>query len=184
MILGEIDMVNGSPVLDIKPYVPFCDAVHTAQVPSWVAPVAKDHEALEISSVDFDRDADSQLEACWNTKHAMTSPSMVLYNTYEEYKAFVIEVLSRDIRSVAQRIKVPAREEQKGFEVPALIDSRKECAEDGQHTGDCTRNTIATAALCGDNDGAKWHVVLDGIDIAYHVDEYNAVSIRYASLSM
>ena len=36
LILGSADIVDGSPVLDIKPYVPFCDSLPNAQSPSWV----------------------------------------------------------------------------------------------------------------------------------------------------
>ena len=34
--LGGCDLVDGTPVLDIKPYVPFCDAVRDAVAPAWV----------------------------------------------------------------------------------------------------------------------------------------------------
>lgn len=36
MILGGADIVDGSPVLDIKPYVPFCDCLPHARAPEWV----------------------------------------------------------------------------------------------------------------------------------------------------
>jgi hypothetical protein len=36
-VLGGADIVDGSPVLDIKPYVAFCDSVAAATAPSWVA---------------------------------------------------------------------------------------------------------------------------------------------------
>jgi hypothetical protein len=36
LILGGADIVDGSPVLDIKPYVPFCDSVPGATAPPWV----------------------------------------------------------------------------------------------------------------------------------------------------
>jgi len=36
LILGGADIVDGSPVLDIKPYVPFCDSVPDAVAPAWV----------------------------------------------------------------------------------------------------------------------------------------------------
>lgn len=36
VVLGGADIVDGSPVLDIKPYVPFCDHVLSATAPSWV----------------------------------------------------------------------------------------------------------------------------------------------------
>ena len=35
--LAGADIVDGSPVLDVKPFVPFCDNVPTAAAPSWVA---------------------------------------------------------------------------------------------------------------------------------------------------
>lgn len=34
--LGGADMVDGSPVLDIKPYLPFCDSLSQAIAPPWV----------------------------------------------------------------------------------------------------------------------------------------------------
>ena len=36
LLLGGADIVDGSPVLDIKPYVPFCDGVASATAPAWV----------------------------------------------------------------------------------------------------------------------------------------------------
>jgi len=37
LLLGGADVVDGTPVLDVKPYVPFCDAVEGAEAPLWVA---------------------------------------------------------------------------------------------------------------------------------------------------
>lgn len=36
LVLGGVDVVDGSPVLDIKPYVPFSDALADATAPDWV----------------------------------------------------------------------------------------------------------------------------------------------------
>jgi hypothetical protein len=36
LVLGGADIVDGSPVLDIKPYVPFCDSVPHARAPAYV----------------------------------------------------------------------------------------------------------------------------------------------------
>ena len=36
LVLGGADIVDGSPVLDIKPYVPFCDGCPAAHAPPWV----------------------------------------------------------------------------------------------------------------------------------------------------
>lgn len=37
LVLGGVDIVDGSPVLDVKPYVPFSDALPDATAPDWVA---------------------------------------------------------------------------------------------------------------------------------------------------
>jgi tRNA (Thr-GGU) A37 N-methylase len=37
ILLGGADIVDGSPVLDIKPYVPFCEALRSGVAPSWVS---------------------------------------------------------------------------------------------------------------------------------------------------
>lgn len=37
LVLGGVDIVDGSPVLDVKPYVPFSDALPGATAPDWVA---------------------------------------------------------------------------------------------------------------------------------------------------
>lgn len=36
LVLGGADVVDGSPVLDVKPYVPFSDALQQASAPDWV----------------------------------------------------------------------------------------------------------------------------------------------------
>ena len=35
-MLGGLDVVDGSPVLDIKPYLPYVDGVPGATAPHWV----------------------------------------------------------------------------------------------------------------------------------------------------
>ena len=37
LLLGGADIVDGSPVLDVKPYLPFCDSLPAALAPAWVA---------------------------------------------------------------------------------------------------------------------------------------------------
>lgn len=36
LILGGTDIVDGTPVLDVKPYIPFCECLPGASAPSWV----------------------------------------------------------------------------------------------------------------------------------------------------
>lgn len=82
--LGGCDLVDGTPVLDIKPYVPFCDAVRDAVAPAWVRrggartdddDDAKGHgekdektltdEPLEIAAVRFDASAETAVAAAY-----------------------------------------------------------------------------------------------------------------------
>jgi tRNA (Thr-GGU) A37 N-methylase len=36
LLLSGADLVDGTPVLDIKPYLPYCDSVPESSAPSWV----------------------------------------------------------------------------------------------------------------------------------------------------
>jgi tRNA (Thr-GGU) A37 N-methylase len=36
LTLAGADLVDGTPVIDLKPYVPFCDSIPTAFAPEWV----------------------------------------------------------------------------------------------------------------------------------------------------
>ena len=37
VLLSGADLVDGTPVLDVKPYVPFCEAIADSVAPSWVS---------------------------------------------------------------------------------------------------------------------------------------------------
>ena len=82
--LGGCDLVDGTPVLDIKPYVPFCDAVRDAVAPAWVrrGGARRDYdddakgrgekdektltdEPLEIAAVRFDASAETAVAAAY-----------------------------------------------------------------------------------------------------------------------
>jgi len=181
LILGGADIVDGSPVLDIKPYIPFCDAVPGALAPAWVAPTAED-EPLEISAVEISEAVDHMLQKCWEesnsngfsggggaggqagakSKKKRGGKNILLYSNYEEYKTLVLQVLSRDIRSVTQRVKVPAREQKADAGIngalPALFSTAAGNVENVQKKEDVSE----------EKEG-KWHVELDGVDITYEV---------------
>ena len=36
LVVSGLDLVDGSPVLDVKPYIPFCDVINSATTPAWV----------------------------------------------------------------------------------------------------------------------------------------------------
>ena len=48
LVLGGADIVDGSPVLDIKPYVAFCDSVAAATAPPWVAAKVRQGHGVNV----------------------------------------------------------------------------------------------------------------------------------------
>ncbi|XP_051142427.1 uncharacterized protein LOC127259257 isoform X2 [Andrographis paniculata] len=49
VLLSGVDLVDGTPVLDIKPYLPYCDSIQDATVPDWV----KENKSLYSSPDEF-----------------------------------------------------------------------------------------------------------------------------------
>lgn len=73
LTLAGCDVVDGTPVLDVKPYVPFCDAVPNARAPVWVrkgdesvsssvtSVSSGKEEPLKIAAVRFAANAESEV---------------------------------------------------------------------------------------------------------------------------
>ena len=73
LTLAGCDLVDGTPVLDVKPYVPFCDAVPNARAPVWVRKGDESvsssvtsvssgaEEPLKIAAVRFAANAESEV---------------------------------------------------------------------------------------------------------------------------
>ncbi|KAK9055208.1 hypothetical protein SSX86_026290 [Deinandra increscens subsp. villosa] len=97
ILLSGVDLVDGTPVLDVKPYLPYCDSIEGATVPHWV----KMDDLLTVASVDFSDDFLATLTNCWP---AIDKKS--LYTSPEEFQTLIKQVLSWDIRSVSQRTQV------------------------------------------------------------------------------
>ncbi|KAK9820048.1 hypothetical protein WJX72_005461 [[Myrmecia] bisecta] len=51
LLLGGADVVDGTPVLDIKPYLPFCDSIAVASAPHWVSAHAEDEPLESLGQV-------------------------------------------------------------------------------------------------------------------------------------
>ncbi|XP_076916792.1 uncharacterized protein LOC143576631 [Bidens hawaiensis] len=85
ILLSGVDLVDGTPVLDIKPYLPYCDSIQGANVPHWV----KMDDLLAVSSVGFSDDFLATLIDCWP---AIDKKS--LYTSPEEFQMLVKQVLS------------------------------------------------------------------------------------------
>lgn len=58
--LGGCDLVDGTPVLDIKPYVPFCDAVRDAVAPAWVRRGGTREDGRDASKVCGEKSTDER----------------------------------------------------------------------------------------------------------------------------
>ena len=119
--------MDGSPVLDVKPFVPFCDAPAGAFAPPWVAHAAPGAEPLRVESVDF---AGGAKDALWSAyleaeearkrgaavasaaagdalrdqqAAAAGAAAGALYCDREAFCSLVSQVLALDIRSLRQR---------------------------------------------------------------------------------
>eukprot|EP00887_Chlorella_sp_A99_P006114 scaffold22.g6114.t1 len=170
LVLGGADIVDGSPVLDIKPYVPFCDAVPGAAAPPWVAAHAE-NDPLDIAGelaiytevcVEVPPAVDAVLESCWRQRRGAS--------LYKQFRGLVEEALSRDVRSVTQRIKVPRREQQgiTGLSLqPGAVASAAAARQHG----------AATNGVQEQEQEGTYHIVLDGIDVSYEVSAAGVVQL-------
>mmetsp|Transcript_5385 Transcript_5385/g.9703 ORF Transcript_5385/g.9703 Transcript_5385/m.9703 type:complete len:404 (-) Transcript_5385:7-1218(-) len=106
LTLSGVDLVDGSPVLDVKPYLPFCDDISGAETPEWVQKDrAVEHEPLHIAQVLIPEEAKGKLFACWSKLAVEAKQYHDLYTSFDSFLALVDQVLGRDIRSVYQRTK-------------------------------------------------------------------------------
>lgn len=94
ILLSGVDLVDGTPVLDVKPYLPYCESIQEASVPDWV----KADSSLAVPSVSFSAEFSSTLSNCWGLVKKNT-----LYSSPREMKRLIEQVLSWDIRSPSQR---------------------------------------------------------------------------------
>jgi len=96
------DLVDGTPVLDVKPYVPYSDCIAAARAPEWVGNNLTDGDGpLAVDEVKFTEEGDAAVRAAW-LRRRKTS----LYQSADEFIAFVVQALGRDIRSYHQRLKM------------------------------------------------------------------------------
>lgn len=114
--LRGADLVNGTPVIDIKPYIPYCDALGAAVTPPWVR---TDDGALAVARIDtvdaraleaaFDerwrlyRDAPLSADRGPEDASAKRRYPRPLYDTVGEFTELVRQVLSIDFRSTHKR---------------------------------------------------------------------------------
>lgn len=145
--VGGADLVDGTPVLDVKPYLPFCEALAppAARAPDWVAVATDRHEPLTIESVEWAPGARERLSEVWERR----GESKSLYASSAEFCAFCAQALSFDIRSAHRR---------------------RATATD--LTSEANRESESGVFLPSSETGpGKWEVVLDGVSVRYEVRE-------------
>ena len=162
--VGGADLIDGTPVLDVKPYVPFCEALAppAARAPDWVDFTMDLHEPLTIESVEWAPGARERLSEVWEQRGAARS----LYASSAEFCAFCAQALSFDIRSAHRRMS-----ERRRTERPAT---------DGAF--EANRESESGVFLPSSETGpGKWEVVLDGVSVRYDVRE-DRVFVRGGSV--
>lgn len=91
--LGSVDLVNGTPILDIKPYIPYADSEPSAQ-----AGFAQQKPSMPLTVI-FSQKALQALEKCPNfAKFQIVDP-----------KRFIAEVIAQDPRPAYHQGKISDR---------------------------------------------------------------------------
>jgi tRNA-Thr(GGU) m(6)t(6)A37 methyltransferase TsaA len=137
------DLVDGTPVLDIKPYVPTYDAVPSdvCSVPVWVA------DGLSTTRpVQFTNSADNELrDIVWNRANSLEfygkDSSLRSDDVYDSIRACIEEILSADVRSrhqtnkarlgLSRAEKADRIQQQQGNEsiLPPIAEGEYECTQ-------------------------------------------------------
>ncbi|XP_072987861.1 uncharacterized protein [Typha latifolia] len=133
ILLSGVDLVDGTPILDIKPYLPYSDSIQDATVPNWI----KENHSL--------------------------------YASEDEFQMLINEVLGWDIRSLSQRSR-PHLVAIKGESHVSYAELEGNGSEEGSY------QTINSSA------DVLYHLILEGIDVSYRIDESTNVMIEKATL--
>lgn len=84
-------MVDGTPVLDIKPYITTYDSFENSRIPDWIKQTVNKERI-----VNFQNDSEVKL------KELVEISQLQFYNSFDEIKSAIIQILSVDIRSKEQ----------------------------------------------------------------------------------
>lgn len=166
VLLSGVDLVDGTPVLDVKPYLPYCDSIVEAKVPNWLM----EDNLLAVASVSFSDDFTSALENCWRIAGKRS-----LYASAGEFQGLIKQVLSWDIRSVSQRKRphdaIPKKDndEQNGDSCDM---------DENQDEAACTLEREQTSLYSKE---VIYHLILEGLDISYRIDDNSNVIVEKVS---
>ncbi|MED6185693.1 hypothetical protein PIB30_059553 [Stylosanthes scabra] len=169
ILLSGVDLVDGTPVLDIKPYLPYCDSIQKAVVPNWLM----EDSLLSISSVSFAEDFASALENCCKMAEKKS-----LYASPSEFQRLIKQVLSWDIRSLSQRNRPHDARSKNDNDDEVLVNA---CDED-EHQDDraCLHEKEQNSV---DSKDIIYHLILEGLDVSYRIDHHGNVNVEKVSPS-
>ncbi|KAJ4709398.1 tRNA (Adenine(37)-N6)-methyltransferase-like [Melia azedarach] len=168
VLLSGVDLVDGTPVLDIKPYLPYCDSIQGAAVPEWVMVDSK----LAIASVSFSGGFFSTLADCWGTVEKKS-----LYASADELQTLIKQVLSWDIRSVSQRNRPH----------DSFVKTGDGNASD--NTSDLDENHDGETSGCKSDQGPIpsehiiYHLILERLDVSYRINSNGNVIVEKVTIS-
>lgn len=125
-------------------------------------------EPLRIARLETTPQAERALRDAWaeRARRAARGDEAPLMQSADAFVGLVTSVLSRDLRSVANRVGAPKRAQALGGTDRLAL---------GQTSG-------GAGGREGGAAGGKWHVVLDGVDVDYDVDDQDVVRVRGAEV--
>ena len=137
--LSGVDLVDGTPIIDVKPYLPFSDSAADARVAPWFDKMPTPDLAVEFAPAALD-------------ELAALAPSLSLLPTVARARAAITEVLVADPRSVHWRQQ--RAELEYGFSIDTL---NVVCRFDGgvatvthiQHVDACDRSHVPEPPAAG-----------------------------------
>ncbi|CAA7407342.1 unnamed protein product [Spirodela intermedia] len=166
VLLSGVDLVDGTPVLDIKPYLPYSDCVRGARTPTWL----QESSSLDVASVQFSEGFSSLLAKCWEAAGKWS-----LYASDDELKDLIRQVLSWDIRSMSQRNRP---HDATSADKSGASDVQSDM---GNESDEGSRESARASSLLPDE--VTYHLIVEGVDITYRIDENSNIMVEGASLS-
>ncbi|XP_041019047.1 tRNA (adenine(37)-N6)-methyltransferase isoform X1 [Juglans microcarpa x Juglans regia] len=166
VLLSGVDLVDGTPVVDVKPYLPYCDAIERATVPKWVT----EDSLLEVASVSFSEGFPSILADCW-----VRMGKKSLYASPEEFQSLIKQVLSWDIRSPSQR--------NRPYDSHVETRNGKASVSDSDSYQDEEASTPTSDQASLSFGGIIYHLNLEGLDVSYRINCDGDVIVEKVAIS-
>jgi tRNA (adenine37-N6)-methyltransferase len=100
--LSGVDLVNGTPILDVKPYIPY-DSV-SCSVPDWVEPPV-DGDLCSGMQVDISDVAMENLCSIFNERSSKSTHLGVFGKRKEAFILCIQQVIAQDPRSILKKVE-------------------------------------------------------------------------------